>query len=97
LSTAMESRRTRARRVLELDDAVVKQVEALKAKGLTSPYLKTFVVARVNPLRFRPKEAPPLSFEDAFDRMTQAVAKFNPDKVKVDDLAKSGGAPDEAE
>jgi len=97
LSTAMESRRTRARRVLELDDAVVKQVEALKAKGLTSPYLKTFVVARVNPLRFRPKEAPPLSFEDAFDRMTQGVAKFNPDKVKVDDLAKSGGAPDEAE
>jgi ParB family chromosome partitioning protein len=97
LSTAMESRRARARRVLELDDAVVKQVEALKAKGLTSPYLKSFVVARVNPLRFRPKEAPPLSFDDAFDRMTQAAAKFNPDKVKVDDLAKSGGAPDEAE
>jgi ParB family chromosome partitioning protein len=97
LSTAMESRRTRARRVLELDDAVVKQVEALKAKGLTSPYLKSFVVARVNPLRFRPKEAPPLSFDDAFDRMMQAAGKFNPDKVKVDDLAKSGGAPDEAE
>jgi ParB family transcriptional regulator, chromosome partitioning protein len=97
LSTAMESRRARARTVLDLDDAVVKQVEALKAKGLTSPYLKSFVVARVNPLRFRPKEAPPLSFDDAFDRMTQAASKFNPDKVKVDDLAKSGGAPDESE
>ena len=33
--------------------------QALKAKGLTSPYLKSFVVARVNPLRFRPKDAPP--------------------------------------
>ncbi len=97
LSTAIESRRSRARRVLDLDDAVVKQVEALKAKGLTSPYLKSFVVARVNPLRFRPKEAPPLAFDDAFDRMTQAVTKFNPDKVKVDDLAKSGGVPDESE
>ena len=97
LKTAIESRRGRARRVLELDDAVVKQVDALKAKGLTSPYLKSFVVARVNPLRFRPKEAPALSFDEAFDRMAQAVAKFNPEKVKVDDLARSGGAPDETE
>lgn len=97
LRTALESRHERARKVLELDDAVVKQVEALKAKGLTSPYLKSFVVARVNPLRFRPKEAPPLSFEEAMGRMLQATTKFNPDKIKVDDLAKSGGAPDESE
>jgi ParB family transcriptional regulator, chromosome partitioning protein len=97
LKTSIESRRSRARRVLELDDAVVKQVEALKAKGLTSPYLKSFVVARVNPLRFRPKDAPALSFDDAFERMEQAVAKFNPEKVKVDDLARSGGPLDEAD
>lgn len=97
LRTALESRLHRARKVLELDDAIVKQVDALKAKGLTSPYLKSFVVARVNPLRFRPKDAPPLSFEEAMGRMLQAAAKFNPDKIKVDDLAKSGGAPDESE
>jgi ParB family chromosome partitioning protein len=29
--------------------------------------------------------------------MIQAAAKLNPDKIKMDDLAKSGGAPDEAE
>lgn len=97
LRRALESRLERARKVLELDDAIVKQVDALKAKGLTSPYLKSFVVARVNPLRFRPKDAPPLSFEEAMGRMLQAAAKFNPDKIKVDDLAKSGGAPDESE
>ena len=97
LRTALESRLERARKVLELDDAIVKQVDALKAKGLTSPYLKSFVVARVNPLRFRPKDAAPLSFEEAMGRMLQAAAKFNPDKIKVDDLAKSGGAPDESE
>jgi ParB family transcriptional regulator, chromosome partitioning protein len=97
LRTAIGLRHERARTLLALDDAIVKQVDALKAKGLTSPYLKSFVVARVNPLRFRPKDAPPLSFDDAMERMLQAAAKFNPDKVKVDDLAKSGGAPDEGE
>jgi ParB family transcriptional regulator, chromosome partitioning protein len=29
--------------------------------------------------------------------MTKAAEQFNPDKVKMDDLAKSGGAPDDAE
>jgi ParB family transcriptional regulator, chromosome partitioning protein len=97
LQAALEIRQQRAKTLLELDDLIVKQVEALKAKGLTSPYLKSFVVARVNPIRFRPKDAPPLSFDEALDRMSQSAAKFNPDKVKMDDLAKSGGAPDEAE
>jgi ParB family chromosome partitioning protein len=97
LSKAMNSRQQRAKTLLALDDEIVKQVDALKAKGLTSPYLKSFVVARVNPLRFRPKDAPPLSFEDTFDRMTKAAANFNPDKIKMDDLAKSGGPPDESD
>ena len=93
----MAVRQARAKSVLSLDDAIVKQVEALKAKGLTSPYLKSFVVARVNPVRFRPKDAEPLAFDEAIDRMTKAAAKFNPDKIKMDDLARTGGAPDESE
>jgi ParB family chromosome partitioning protein len=94
---ALETRQERARHLLELDDLIVEKVEALKARGLTSPYLKSFVVARVNPVRFRPKEAPPLSFDEAIDRMKSAAEKFKPDKIKTEDLAKSGGAPDEAE
>jgi ParB family chromosome partitioning protein len=97
LHATLSFRQQRAKTVLELDDLIVKQVEALKAKGLTSPYLKSFVVARVNPIRFRPKDAPLLSFDEALDRMTQAATKFNPDKVKLDDLAKSGGMPDDSE
>ncbi|HZN45246.1 MAG TPA: ParB N-terminal domain-containing protein [Nitrospiraceae bacterium] len=97
LQTAITVRQTRAKSVLSLDDAIVKQVEALKTKGLTSPYLKSFLVARVNPVRFRPKDAEPLAFDDAIDRMHKAAAKFNPDKIKMDDLARSGGAPDESE
>ena len=95
LQTALGIRQERAKTVMELDDLVVKKVEALKAKGLTSPYLKSFVVARINPIRFRPKEAAPLSFDEILDRMTKAAAKLNVDKVKVEDLARSGGAPED--
>ena len=97
LRATLEVRGKRAKTVLELDDLVIQHVEALKARGMTSPYLKSFIVARVNPIRFRPKDAPPLSFEEALDRMTKAAAKFNPDKIKMDDLAMSGGAPDEGD
>ncbi len=97
LMTALSIRQQRGKSVLALDDLIVEQVEALKAKGLTSPYLKSFVVARVNPIRFRPKGAPALSFDEALERMTQAATKFNPDKIKMDDLAKSGGVADEVE
>lgn len=94
---AMPIRQQRANTLLALDDAIVRQVEALKANGLTSPYLKSFVVARVNPLRFRSNEAAPLSFEEVLDQMAQATQKFNPNRIKMDDLAKSGGMSDESE
>ena len=95
LGSAIEIRRERAKTLMDLDRTVVEKVEALKAKGLTSPYLKSFVVARINPIRFRPKDAAPLSFDDVMDRMTKAAEKMNVEKVKMEDLARSGGAPDE--
>ncbi len=94
LRAALEVRRERAEVLLKLDDQVVKQVEALRARGLTSPYLKSFVVARINPVRFRPKDAAPLSFDEALERMGKAADKFSVDKIKMEDLARSGGAPD---
>jgi ParB family chromosome partitioning protein len=97
MRTAIELRQERAKTVLALDDQIIQQVEALKAKGLTSPYLKSFVVARVNPIRFRTKDAPPLSFDEALARMSTAIAKFNPEKIKMEDVARSGGAVDGAE
>jgi ParB family chromosome partitioning protein len=97
LPAALSIRHLRANMVLALDDSIVKQVEALKAKGLSSPYLKSFVVARVNPIRFRPKDAPALSFDEVLDRMTRAAEKFNPAMIKPDDLARSGGVSDDPE
>jgi ParB family chromosome partitioning protein len=95
LEAAIEVRRERAKTLMDLDKNVVEKVEALRAKGLTSPYLKSFVVARINPIRFRPKDAAPLSFDEVMDRMSKAVEKMNVDKIKIDDLAKSGGAPED--
>jgi ParB family chromosome partitioning protein len=97
LHKALEVRRARAKTLLDLDDVVVQRVEALKARGLTSPYLKSFVVARINPVRFRPKDAEPLSVDEALVRMSQAAAKFDPARIKFEELARSGGAPDDAE
>jgi ParB family chromosome partitioning protein len=97
MRAAIDLRRERAKTLLALDDQIVLQVAALKAKGLTSPYLKSFVVARVNPIRFRTKDAAPLSFDEALDRMTKAAAKFNPEKIKMEDLVRSGSVADEAE
>jgi ParB family chromosome partitioning protein len=95
LKAALAVRRERARRLMDLDKTLIQKVEALKARGLTSPYLKTFVVARINPLRFRPKDAGPLSYDEVLERMTRATEKMNIEKIKVEDLARSGGAPEE--
>ena len=95
LGAAIAIRRERAQSLRDLDKIVVEKVDGLKAKGLTSPYLKSFVVARINPNRFRPKDAAPLSFNEVMDRMTKAAEKINVEKIKVEDLARSGGAPEE--
>ena len=92
LSRAAAERERRAGVLLAFDDAVSGAVERLKARGFQSPYLKAFVVARVNPLRFM-KGAPP-PFDDLFAQMTRRAAGMDPAKVRSEDLARSGGAPE---
>ena len=89
MSKALRERERRGNKVLALDDAVAKVVEALKTKGLTSPYLKAFVVARVNPIRF--SKATEFDFDEVIDKMSASAKKFNVDKVKQEDVAKAGG------
>ena len=60
--------------LLDLDQKVADVVQKLKAKGFVSPYLKTFVVARSNPLRFM-KDPPEL--EDLLKTITGKVERFN--------------------
>jgi ParB family chromosome partitioning protein len=80
--------------LLELDEKVAEVVKKLKAKGFVSPYLKTFVVARSNPLRFM-KEAPEL--EDLIKTIRGKVERFNVDKIKQEDIVASGGAAEDGD
>ena len=91
MAKALKERERRGNKVLALDDAVGKIVEALKAKGLTSPYLKPFVVARINPIRF--SKSTEFDFDEVIDKMTASARKFNVDKIKQEDVAKAGGGP----
>jgi ParB family chromosome partitioning protein len=82
-----------AEKVFELDELVAGVVAKLKARGLASPYLKTFVVARINPLRWIQGDLPPL--DEVLKTMRERAAKFNTEKVKQEDLAAAGGARDD--
>src|SRR5215831_18058397 len=50
LKTVVKQHEKRASMVLELEEKVSDVVQRLKERGLTSPYLRTFVVERINPL-----------------------------------------------
>jgi len=93
LRKSLHAHEKRAEKVFELDELVTAVVAKLKAKGLMSPYLRSFVVARVNPLRWIQGEPPPL--DEVLKTMRERVAKFNTDRIKQEDLAVMGGTPDE--
>ena len=92
LAKALREHEKTAQKLLELDERVNEVVKKLKAKGFVSPYLKSFVIARSNPLRFM-KEPPAL--EDLLNTIRGKVERFNVDKVKQEDIVASGGAPDD--
>src|SRR6266850_2139137 len=93
LGKALKEHEKIAGMLLELDEKVAEVVKKLKAKGFVSPYLKTFVVARSNPLRFM-KEPPEL--EDLVKTIRGKVERFNVDRIRQEDIvASGGGAPDD--
>ena len=92
LPRALEVRRERAATLLELNDAVTAAVASLKSRGFQSPYLRAFVVARINPLRFKRGEA---DFDETIDKMLGSARRFDAAKIRADQVARSGGAPEE--
>jgi len=93
LRSALKLHEKRATMVLDLEEKVAAVVKKLKERGLVSPYLRSFVVARINPLRWIKDEPPPL--EDVLKTMREQASKFNVEKIKPQDLAGAAGPPDE--
>jgi len=89
MAKAIKERERRGRKILKLDDRVSEVVEKLKERGLTSPYLKPFVVARVNYTRF--SKVTSFDYDEALDKIIASAAKFNVDRVKQQDVVKAGG------
>ena len=77
---------------IELDAVVVAAVQRLRERGLESPYLKAFVLARVNPLRFTRGAADP---DVVIAQMLASARKFDAGKVKADQVARTGGVAEE--
>src|SRR5256885_14504335 len=94
LAKALKAHEKIAAMLLELDEKAAEVVKKLKAKGLVSPYPKTFVVARSNPLRFM-KEPPEL--EDLLKTIRGKVERFNVDKIRQEDIVASGGAAEDGD
>ncbi|MGQ0766831.1 MAG: chromosome partitioning protein ParB [Gemmatimonadota bacterium] len=95
LPKALETRRERATLLLELNESVNAAVAALKERGLESPYLKAFVVARINPLRFQRGRAV-ADYDETLQKMLASARRFDAGRIRPDQIARSGGAPDES-
>jgi ParB family transcriptional regulator, chromosome partitioning protein len=89
LSSAFKIHEKHAQQLQDLDEKVAEAVAKLKAKGFASPYIKAFVVARINPLPWIKGEPPPL--EEVLKTMRERAGRFNVDKVRQEDLASARG------
>jgi ParB family transcriptional regulator, chromosome partitioning protein len=91
LAASLREREGFASRLLQIDAQAKRVIEALQARGFKSPYLRNYVVARINPVRFhRAKKGdakPPMPLAQALTRMAAAVKNFKVDSVSSADLA----------
>lgn len=91
LPVSLRQRDGYAARLLEIDVEVKRIIAALQARRFKSPYLRVYVVARINPVRFhRAKKGetkPPMTLSAGLTRMAAAARKFDLDSVRPGDLA----------
>ena len=91
LAASLGQREDYAARLLEIDARVKSLIAALQARGFKSPYLRNYVVARINPVRFHKAKkgdsAPPMPLGQALTRMAAAARGFNLGSVSNSDLA----------
>jgi ParB family chromosome partitioning protein len=90
LPVSLRERASYAARIEQIEVRVQRIVNSLHSRGLKSPYLRNYVVARINPVRFiKPKKgatAPVMQMNAALTRMAAAAAKFDVGSVSMSDL-----------
>ena len=102
LAASLREREGWASRLLEIDRIATRAVAKLAARGFRSPYLRAFVVARINPVRFvklnKAETGPAMAIGAALTRMAASARTFDPDAVRERDLqlaaAAAGSAPE---
>ena len=91
LSASLNAREGLAARLIEIDARVKTIIAALQARGFKSPYLRNYVVARINPVRFHKAKKgdtrPPMPIAQALTRMAGAARGFKVGSVSNSDLA----------
>jgi ParB family chromosome partitioning protein len=93
LGASLREREGLAARLVAIDTEVKRIIDELQERGFKSPYLRSYVVARLNPVRFHrakrgEKDAkPPMTLAAALTRMTTSARKFDAATVRQSDLA----------
>jgi ParB family chromosome partitioning protein len=91
LAVSLREREGYANRLQAIDTEVKRIVAGLQERGFKSPYLRNYVVARINPVRFhkqKPGETrPAMPIGETLTRMTAAAKSFKLDSVSHSDLA----------
>jgi ParB family chromosome partitioning protein len=91
LAVSLRQREDHAARLTEIDARVKGIIATLQARGFKSPYLRNYVVARINPVRFHKAKKgdtqPPMPLAQALTRMAAAARNFNLGSVSNSDLA----------
>jgi ParB family chromosome partitioning protein len=91
LAASLREREGLAARLLDIDAHAKRIIETLQTRGFKSPYLRNYVVARINPVRFHKVKKgdtkPAMPLAQALTRMAAAAKNFKIDSVSNADLA----------
>jgi len=91
LPVSLREREGAAARLLEIDSQVKRLIEQLTARGFKSPYLRNYIVARINPVRFHKAKKgdtkPAMPLGQALTRMAASAKTFDVGSVSNRDLA----------
>jgi ParB family chromosome partitioning protein len=91
LPVSLREREGFAARLVEIDVEVKRVIDALHARGFKSPYLRNYVVARINPVRWhrskKGEDKPPMTLAAGLARMTASARAFDVASVRESEIA----------